>query len=101
MKKFIRLVKIPTYRHDIINIVKVIRAAGRLGLKEAKDVYDLVRNGQPQLLETFGLGHEATVAVLGHFGCIVDTVEIDENTAQKKELEDKVRALGGKVTWGG
>ena len=32
---------------DAIQIIKVIRAATKIGLKEAKDMYDTVKNGKP------------------------------------------------------
>lgn len=37
---------------DAIQIIKVIRAATKIGLKEAKDLYDTVRNGKAITIET-------------------------------------------------
>lgn len=46
---------------NAVNIIKVIRAATGMGLKEAKDLYDQVRDGQPSKFTVNNNAHRQDV----------------------------------------
>lgn len=99
-----------------IDVVRVIRAAGHLSLKEAKDIWDKakeVKDAQwrraegledenaaaPPVFESILLSSEDTKLLLEKYGCKVSIVN-NASPTEREILESKVRSRGGRIIWG-
>lgn len=79
-----------------IEVVKIIRTAARLSLREAKDLWDRAKIA-PVVFESIGLNSEDTKLLLEKYGCKVSIINISPTS--REVLESQARNLGGRIVW--
>jgi ribosomal protein L7/L12 len=79
-----------------IEVVKIIRTAARLSLREAKDLWDKSKF-EPVQFESLALTAEDTKLLLEKYGCKVSIINISPTS--REILESQARNLGGRIVW--